>query len=346
VDDAAAGIKIRADYHDSEDDGFAAGLSNCIARDGQSTVSQNIPFNSKRITGLGDPLNDQDAATKKWAATQFDAKLDVGGDTMTGNLLMDSANPTLTFDSDVGGTNTIYGKEDGKNRWTMSIGDATAEVPITGTNVGSNFRINSYKDDGSALDLVLSVVRSTGLASVKGEPTADLGIANKKYVDDKDALSVLKTGGATGGVMTGKLTTANGVGIATVGSSGTIDVRSLTTNAAMFFTHAGFNANFGLAGDGNFYMGGGAHGAANLYKFWTTRDFASAPNDVDDGRLTFAGDVSTNTGTSGSMIEPYTGAVATGWAWSVFDNSISLTKIRMRYLQLHSTDWFTVGYNP
>lgn len=64
VADAAAGIKIRADYHDSEDDGFALGLSNCIAKDGQTTITQNIPFNSKRITGLANPINPQDAATK------------------------------------------------------------------------------------------------------------------------------------------------------------------------------------------------------------------------------------------------------------------------------------------
>ena len=59
----AAGIKIRADYHDAEDDGFAAGLTNCITKDGQSIITQNIPFNSKRITGLADPVNPQDAAT-------------------------------------------------------------------------------------------------------------------------------------------------------------------------------------------------------------------------------------------------------------------------------------------
>ena len=30
VADATAGVKIRADYHDAEDDGFATGLSNTI----------------------------------------------------------------------------------------------------------------------------------------------------------------------------------------------------------------------------------------------------------------------------------------------------------------------------
>jgi hypothetical protein len=42
-------MKIRADRHDTEDDNFAAGLSNVITKDGQTTVTQNIPFNSKRL---------------------------------------------------------------------------------------------------------------------------------------------------------------------------------------------------------------------------------------------------------------------------------------------------------
>ena len=45
VADATAGVRIRADYHDIEDDGFADGLSHCIARDGQSIIINNIPMN-------------------------------------------------------------------------------------------------------------------------------------------------------------------------------------------------------------------------------------------------------------------------------------------------------------
>jgi len=44
VSDAVAGIKIRADRHDLEDDNFAGGLSNVICRDGQSVITANIPF--------------------------------------------------------------------------------------------------------------------------------------------------------------------------------------------------------------------------------------------------------------------------------------------------------------
>ena len=82
VADATAGVKIRADYHDAEDDGFATGLTNCITKDGQTIVTQNIPFNSKRVTGLQDPVNPQDAATKAYA----DTKMPLAGGTMTGPL--------------------------------------------------------------------------------------------------------------------------------------------------------------------------------------------------------------------------------------------------------------------
>jgi hypothetical protein len=52
VTDKANSVKITASRMDTEDDGFATGLSNTICRDGQSTISANIPFNSKKITGL------------------------------------------------------------------------------------------------------------------------------------------------------------------------------------------------------------------------------------------------------------------------------------------------------
>jgi len=50
--DAANGINIEAARMDTEDNGFATGLSNAITKDGQTTITANIPFNSKKITGL------------------------------------------------------------------------------------------------------------------------------------------------------------------------------------------------------------------------------------------------------------------------------------------------------
>ena len=50
--DAANGVNIEAARMDTEDSGFATGLSNAITKDGQTTITANIPFNSKKITGL------------------------------------------------------------------------------------------------------------------------------------------------------------------------------------------------------------------------------------------------------------------------------------------------------
>lgn len=53
VNDAAAGIKIRADRMDSEMNGFATGLSNCITKDGQTTVTANLPMATYKHTNVG-----------------------------------------------------------------------------------------------------------------------------------------------------------------------------------------------------------------------------------------------------------------------------------------------------
>jgi hypothetical protein len=68
--DADAAVNIRADRMDEEDDGFATGLSNCITKDGQTTVTANIPMNSHKLTGLAAPTVAGDAisynATTAW----------------------------------------------------------------------------------------------------------------------------------------------------------------------------------------------------------------------------------------------------------------------------------------
>lgn len=61
VTDRNAGIKIRADRMDAEMNGFAAGLSNCMTLDGQSTPTQNIPMGTKRFTGLGAGVDPNDS---------------------------------------------------------------------------------------------------------------------------------------------------------------------------------------------------------------------------------------------------------------------------------------------
>src|SRR6187399_1548795 len=123
VADATAGIKIRADYHDSEDDNFAAGLTNTIARDGQSIITQNIPFNSKRITGLADPINAQDASTKAYA----DTKMSMTGGGFTGDITITNTSPTFVLNNTGTGGTEIIGEKNGVPRWMMRLGNATPE---------------------------------------------------------------------------------------------------------------------------------------------------------------------------------------------------------------------------
>lgn len=63
ANDAAAGIKIRADRSDDELNGIATGLSNCICKDGQTTISANLPMATFRHTGVGDGVARTDYAS-------------------------------------------------------------------------------------------------------------------------------------------------------------------------------------------------------------------------------------------------------------------------------------------
>lgn len=65
VTDRTNGVKIRADRFDAELDGIASGLSNAICKDGQTTLTANIPFNNRKLTGLGDATSAADAMNRQ-----------------------------------------------------------------------------------------------------------------------------------------------------------------------------------------------------------------------------------------------------------------------------------------
>jgi len=54
ANDAASGIRIRADRMDNEDNGFAQGLSTCITRDGQSTITADLPMSGYKHLNVDD----------------------------------------------------------------------------------------------------------------------------------------------------------------------------------------------------------------------------------------------------------------------------------------------------
>lgn len=63
VNDALANIPISSTRMDAETDGIAAGLSNCVTRDGQSPATANLPMGGFRHTSASDGVAATDYAT-------------------------------------------------------------------------------------------------------------------------------------------------------------------------------------------------------------------------------------------------------------------------------------------
>jgi len=66
---------------------------------------------------------------------------------------------------------------------------------------------------------------------------------------------------------------------------------------------------------------------------------------VADVRLAQAGVVAVATGPSGPVYEPYSGAVITGWTWTIAGGISTVGAFNLRYLQIKTTGgFFTVAY--
>lgn len=73
---------------------LATAVSKMIARDGQSTITGNTPWATFRITGLGDPVAAQDAATKNYVQStprSYLAGFGLSNDGVTPNTILDIA---------------------------------------------------------------------------------------------------------------------------------------------------------------------------------------------------------------------------------------------------------------
>lgn len=92
-DDAANGIKIRADRMDTEDDGFATGLSTCVTRDGQSPATANLPMGGYKHTGVADGSSATDYSSLKQSQQQVATFAAAGG---TADAITAGYVPTVT----------------------------------------------------------------------------------------------------------------------------------------------------------------------------------------------------------------------------------------------------------
>lgn len=167
VADAASAIKIKADRHDQQDDDFAAGLTNCLTKDGQTQPTANLPMNGKKLINLGDPTAPTDAANKQYvdAVKTFSQGLEISGANNYGRLSFTSATGIngLSFTgADLG--------------WFARLADAGATPPT------KNRMVLNDKPDGSGADVITAnddgsfvAVKAYAKTEIGLKPTVGLG---------------------------------------------------------------------------------------------------------------------------------------------------------------------------
>ena len=184
--DAGAGTKILSTRHDTHDQDIADGLSNTICRDGQSTITADIPFNNKKITGLA-------AATASDNAPRFDQIVDGRFGTGTSG---GSANAyTLTLDV----APDAY--TDGQMFWFEPGADNTATSTLNVNGLGTK-TIKTM--DGQAL--FAGALRS-GYKSVVIYDGTDFFLVNPHYLWKAGLESYTPSYGASGSMTFTSVTT-------------------------------------------------------------------------------------------------------------------------------------------
>jgi hypothetical protein len=90
-----------------------------------------------------------------------------------------TSDPTVILSKSPGRSSRVNGTTGSFNRWSLVLGDATAEA----ADAGSDFALERYNDLGVLVDAPLIFLRGTGLGTVIADPVDPLGIATKQYVD-------------------------------------------------------------------------------------------------------------------------------------------------------------------
>lgn len=196
TNDANASIPIESSRMDTEDSGFATGLSTCLLKDGTQTVTANLPLSGFKFTGMG-----------------------------VGSAATDSANIQnvqsggTVIASSVSGTNTI----------TFNVTPA-----ITAYAVGQEFRYIATATNTGAITYNINGVgainglkkTSAGLAACTGNETI-IGLEYSIFYDGTQ-FQITATPGASGGV-----TSITGDGTIFNNSSSTGSVTLTLTNGVV-----------------------------------------------------------------------------------------------------------------
>lgn len=130
--DASLGIGIEAGRHDTQDNDFATGINNCLAKDGTNTPTANLNMGGYKITNAANGSAGTDLAT----VSQVNATIPTGtiwqyaaGSAPSGWLICDgSAVNRTTYAALFAAISTTYGAGDGST--TFNVPDLVRRTPV------------------------------------------------------------------------------------------------------------------------------------------------------------------------------------------------------------------------
>lgn len=186
VTDAANGLAISSARMDTETDGIATGLSNCVTKDGQTTITANLPMSGFNHTGVGD----SDARTEYPATGQVQDQAFTWCNTSGGTANAHTLTPTpaitayadgqafefLPVATNTSGTVTIANsglatravkKSIGGALVVLSLGDLIINVPARVVDDGTQYVLQNPAPMGHGAD-VASVAGTVVLDTVTG----------------------------------------------------------------------------------------------------------------------------------------------------------------------------------
>ena len=106
--DAAAGILVRSDRMQNQEQDMADGLSTAITKDGQTVITANIPMAGYKFTGLGNGASGQDSVTyaQVFASPTFTGTVTVSAITVSGGVASMSGASSVTVPTATVGDNS------------------------------------------------------------------------------------------------------------------------------------------------------------------------------------------------------------------------------------------------
>jgi hypothetical protein len=299
--DAASGIKIMAVRADTEDDGFAAGLSTCITKDGRTQPTADIPMNGKKLINLAPGIAGTDAINRSQldSLKTFSTGLVISGTDANGKLTFSGAGAYegLAWTT----ANLFFGVENAGPLWVwndradnsgneimaltkggvLTLGNPTARPTLTLTSLKKPSTANDagiiYFNGYNSVSALkqFAYIHSTFNDLTAGSEDASLNFALLKAGTAYNAMVIDGNGIDVVGAITAttSITASTSISASTTISAGT----TITAGSNIAFSGTvGSNANPGNYCKANYFckngvsIAGGAYGANVFNMLWNS----------------------------------------------------------------------------